>query len=84
MFLKAAVVGKTSLFDDPVGEGELLVGNGKGEYLRSFQVNHQLEFGRLLDRQERLTGSRRRIVFAAVLGDMLEFFDYFLIVFLRH
>jgi hypothetical protein len=35
----------------------------------------------LLDRQQRLTGNQRRIVFAAILGDMLEFFDYFLIGF---
>src|ERR1700719_3157946 len=32
-----------------------------------------------LDRQTHLTGNQRRIIFAAVLGDMLEFFDYFLI-----
>src|SRR3977135_3554547 len=32
-----------------------------------------------LERQTRLTGNQRRIIFAAVLGDMLEFFDYFLI-----
>src|ERR1700688_5228548 len=31
----------------------------------------------LLDRQQKLTGNQRRIVFAAILGDMLEFFDYF-------
>jgi len=35
----------------------------------------------LHDRQQRLTGNQRRIVFAAVLGDMLEFFDYYLIGF---
>jgi MFS transporter, putative metabolite:H+ symporter len=35
----------------------------------------------LLDQQQRLTGNQRRIVFAAILGDMLEFFDYFLIGF---
>ena len=35
----------------------------------------------VLDRQTRLTGNQRRIVAAAVLGDMLEFFDYFLIGF---
>jgi MFS transporter, putative metabolite:H+ symporter len=34
-----------------------------------------------LERQRRLTGNQRRIVFAAILGDMLEFFDYFLIGF---
>lgn len=33
----------------------------------------------LLDRQQRLTTNQRKIVFAAILGDMLEFFDYFLI-----
>ncbi len=32
-----------------------------------------------LERQTRLTGNQRRIIFAAILGDMLEFFDYFLI-----
>src|SRR6202158_6579026 len=32
-----------------------------------------------LERQTKLTGNQRRIIFAAVLGDMLEFFDYFLI-----
>jgi MFS transporter, putative metabolite:H+ symporter len=35
----------------------------------------------LLERQQRLTGNQRRIVLAAILGDMLEFFDYFLIGF---
>ena len=35
----------------------------------------------LLDRQTRLTGNQRKIVAAAILGDMLEFFDYFLIGF---
>jgi putative MFS transporter len=33
----------------------------------------------LLDRQQTLTRNQRKIVFAAILGDMLEFFDYFLI-----
>jgi MFS transporter, putative metabolite:H+ symporter len=32
-----------------------------------------------LERQTKLTGNQRRIIFAAVLGDLLEFFDYFLI-----
>jgi MFS transporter, putative metabolite:H+ symporter len=32
-----------------------------------------------LERQTKLTGNQRRIIFAAILGDMLEFFDYFLI-----
>jgi putative MFS transporter len=32
-----------------------------------------------LERQDKLTGNQRRIILAAVLGDMLEFFDYFLI-----
>jgi putative MFS transporter len=32
-----------------------------------------------LERQKDLTGNQRRIIAAAVLGDMLEFFDYFLI-----
>jgi MFS transporter, putative metabolite:H+ symporter len=36
---------------------------------------------KLLDQQQRLTGNQLRIVFAAILGDMLEFFDYFLIGF---
>ena len=35
----------------------------------------------LLERQQTLTGNQRRIVFAAVLGDGLEFFDYFVIGF---
>jgi putative MFS transporter len=35
----------------------------------------------LLDQQNKLTGNQKRIVTAAVLGDMLEFFDYFLIGF---
>ena len=34
-----------------------------------------------LDRQQGLTGNQRRIVAAAIIGDMLEFFDYFLIGF---
>src|SRR3984893_9502865 len=32
-----------------------------------------------LEQQTKLTGNQRRIITAAVLGDMLEFFDYFLI-----
>ena len=32
-----------------------------------------------LEQQTKLTGNQRRIIAAAVLGDMLEFFDYFLI-----
>src|SRR5437660_164164 len=32
-----------------------------------------------IERQQTLTGHQLRIVVAAVLGDMLEFFDYFLI-----
>ena len=35
----------------------------------------------VLDQQHRLTGNQKRIVAAAVRGDMLEFFDYFLIGF---
>ena len=35
----------------------------------------------LLDRQHKLTGNQRRIVLAAILGDMLEFYDYFMIGF---
>src|SRR5215471_21691790 len=35
----------------------------------------------LLYRQQKLTGNQWRIVAAAILGDMLEFFDYFLIGF---
>jgi putative MFS transporter len=35
----------------------------------------------LLDRQHNLTGNQRRIVFAAILGDLLEFYDYFMIGF---
>jgi len=33
----------------------------------------------VLDRQTRLTGNQRKIIAAAVIGDALEFFDYFLI-----
>ena len=32
-----------------------------------------------LEKQTKLTGNQHRIIFAAILGDMLEFFDYFLI-----
>lgn len=32
-----------------------------------------------LDKQTRLTGNQYRIIAAAIIGDMLEFFDYFLI-----
>ena len=35
----------------------------------------------VLDRRQTLTGNQKRIVAAAILGDMLEFFDYFLIGF---
>src|SRR3978361_720342 len=35
----------------------------------------------VLDRRTSLTGNQKRIIIAAVLGDMLEFFDYFLIGF---
>ena len=35
----------------------------------------------VLDQRQSLTGNQKRIVAAAVLGDMLEFFDYFLIGF---
>src|SRR5215469_4458187 len=35
----------------------------------------------LLEQQQRLTGNQRKIVFAAILGDALEFFDYFLIAY---
>ncbi len=35
----------------------------------------------VLDQRAHLTGNQKRIVVAAVLGDMLEFFDYFLIGF---
>jgi putative MFS transporter len=34
-----------------------------------------------IERQQKLTGHQLRIVVAAVLGDMLEFFDYFLVGF---
>jgi len=33
----------------------------------------------LLEAQRRLTGNQRRIILAAIIGDMLEFFDYFVI-----
>ncbi|HEX3377402.1 MAG TPA: hypothetical protein VHS29_11110 [Candidatus Acidoferrales bacterium] len=32
-----------------------------------------------LEQQKELTSNQRKIIAAAVLGDMLEFFDYFLI-----
>jgi len=35
----------------------------------------------VLDQQTRLTGNQKRIVAAAIIGDALEFFDYFLIGF---
>jgi putative MFS transporter len=35
----------------------------------------------VLDRQTRLTGNQRKILAAAIIGDALEFFDYFLIGF---
>jgi len=35
----------------------------------------------LLDRETKLTANQYRIVTAAVLGDMMEFFDFFLIGF---
>ena len=35
----------------------------------------------LLDQQKRLTGNQKKIVAAAIIGDALEFFDYFLIGF---
>src|ERR1700760_3621011 len=34
-----------------------------------------------LDQAERLTGNQIKIISAAIIGDMLEFFDYFLIGF---
>jgi len=33
----------------------------------------------VLDRQTTLTGNQKKIIGAAVIGDALEFFDYFLI-----
>jgi MFS transporter, putative metabolite:H+ symporter len=35
----------------------------------------------VLDQQTRLTGNQKKIVAAAIIGDALEFFDYFLIGF---
>ncbi len=35
----------------------------------------------VLDRQSRLTGNQKRILGAAIIGDALEFFDFFLIAF---
>jgi MFS transporter, putative metabolite:H+ symporter len=35
----------------------------------------------MLEKQQRLTGNQHRIILAAILGNMLEFFDYFLIGF---
>jgi putative MFS transporter len=34
-----------------------------------------------LERQTSLTNNQRKIVFAAILGDMLDFFDFYLIGF---
>src|SRR5471032_2480114 len=36
----------------------------------------------VLDRQLRLTGNQKKIIAAAVIGDALEFFDYFVLAFL--
>ena len=38
-------------FDDLVGAGEERLRDGEAERLGGLQVDHQLEFGRLLDRQ---------------------------------
>jgi MFS transporter, putative metabolite:H+ symporter len=35
----------------------------------------------LLERQQRLTLNQKKIVFATIVGDMLDFFDYYLIGF---
>ncbi|HYR66005.1 MAG TPA: MFS transporter, partial [Reyranella sp.] len=35
----------------------------------------------VLDRQTSLTGNQKKILAAAIIGDALEFFDYFLIAF---
>src|SRR5579871_2508965 len=35
----------------------------------------------VLDRQSRLTGNQKKILAAAIIGDALEFFDFFLIAF---
>ena len=35
----------------------------------------------VLDRQTRMTGNQKKILAAAIIGDALEFFDYFLIGF---
>ena len=35
----------------------------------------------ILDRQTRLTGNQKKILGAAIIGDALEFFDFFLIAF---
>ncbi len=35
----------------------------------------------LLERQQKLTRNQKKIVFAAIVGDMLDFFDYYLIGF---
>jgi hypothetical protein len=43
------------LFDNLVGEQLHLVGNGQAERLRSLKIDHELEFGRLQDRQRLLS-----------------------------
>jgi hypothetical protein len=42
---------KASLFDHLVGDREQLVRNFQVERRRRAEIDHQLEFGRLLDRQ---------------------------------
>ena len=35
----------------------------------------------VLNRQTKITGNQKRIIAAAIIGDMLEFFDYFIMGF---
>ncbi len=59
---------------------------GRTEPDPSFRLTHNFDFPgetmlEYLDKQTKLTGNQYRIIAAAVLGDMLEFFDFFLIGF---
>src|SRR6516162_10569216 len=64
----------TPSFDHLVGEGEEIVGDFQSEPPRGSQVDYQLEFGRLMDRQLRGLGPLQNLrgidaVLAVTLGD---------------